>query len=350
MRTIVQPASETSSTRCTRGHQRGSEYGSDTTFQMRSSGASKPECRVTTGTQTMRRRSRTSSRCFRCDAIAAQVVERLDRLAPAVGIARLERRGEDLLEQRGLAVGGGPEDAQVAAADAELRELGRGLDDLPLGLVVERVAALALAVDDPVVLELLDELRRRAGVGQHLRERVERLGALAQDRHAPQRARVGDRLGAVHVGLRPAGGELLADHAQRQELVALEAQDRAQALDVVRASRAGSRRACGAARAASGPRGSGSSRSRCPGTRARATCRRPRSSATWPSAGGRWAPRRSSLEVRQLVLADLQLVTRLQLVRLDPVPVDVGAVQRAEVVEIEPVAAPARAGRGCARR
>src|SRR3954463_13388624 len=45
-----------------------------------------------------------------------------------------------------------------------------------------------------------------------------------------------------------------------------------------------------------------------------------------------------SAEVGELVLADLQLVAVLQLVRLDPAPVDVGAVQRAEVVDVDPVA------------
>src|SRR5919198_1069490 len=45
-------------------------------------------------------------------------------------------------------------------------------------------------------------------------------------------------------------------------------------------------------------------------------------------------------QVGQLVLADLQLVAVGQLVGLDPAPVDVGAVQRAEVVDVEAVAAP----------
>src|SRR3954447_26996657 len=48
----------------------------------------------------------------------------------------------------------------------------------------------------------------------------------------------------------------------------------------------------------------------------------------------------SALQVSQLVLAHLELVPVLQLVRLDPAAVDVGAVERAEVVEIEPVAPP----------
>src|SRR5437763_906117 len=46
-----------------------------------------------------------------------------------------------------------------------------------------------------------------------------------------------------------------------------------------------------------------------------------------------------ALEERQLVLADLQLVAVLQAVRLDPPAVDVGAVERAEVVEVQVAAA-----------
>src|SRR4051812_13811395 len=47
----------------------------------------------------------------------------------------------------------------------------------------------------------------------------------------------------------------------------------------------------------------------------------------------------ASSEVRELVLADLQLVAVLQLVRLDPAPVHVRAVERAEVVDVDAVAA-----------
>src|SRR3954468_3382404 len=56
----------------------------------------------------------------------------------------------------------------------------------------------------------------------------------------------------------------------------------------------------------------------------------------------------SAREVGELVLADLQLVAVGELVRLDPPPVDVGAVQRARVVQ-EPVARPADEHRVIAR-
>src|ERR671916_1985384 len=103
-----------------------------------------------------------------------QVLERLERLLAALGIARAQRRREDLLQQRRLAVGGGAKHAQVAPADAVARELGDGADDLALGLVVVVLAGAQLALDDAVVLELLDELRARARLLEHVLERVER--------------------------------------------------------------------------------------------------------------------------------------------------------------------------------
>src|SRR3954453_2130473 len=47
-----------------------------------------------------------------------------------------------------------------------------------------------------------------------------------------------------------------------------------------------------------------------------------------------------TLEERELVLADLQLVAVLEAVRLDAAAIDVGAVERPEVVEVEVAAAP----------
>src|SRR5919197_2081700 len=44
-------------------------------------------------------------------------------------------------------------------------------------------------------------------------------------------------------------------------------------------------------------------------------------------------------DVGELVFADLQLVAVLEAVRLDPAPVDVGAVERAGVVQEPPVGA-----------
>src|SRR5687768_17200952 len=63
------------------------------------------------------------------------------------------------------------------------------------------------------------------------------------------------------------------------------------------------------------------------------------------AAGGRARPCSSSTLIRspeesQLVLAHLKLVAVLQLVGLDPLPVHIRPVQRAEVVDVDPVAAP----------
>src|SRR5215218_2046470 len=46
----------------------------------------------------------------------------------------------------------------------------------------------------------------------------------------------------------------------------------------------------------------------------------------------------SALEVAQLVLADLNLVAVLEAMRLDPATVDVGPVQRSQIVDVEAVA------------
>src|SRR3954469_13440486 len=161
-----------------------------------------------------------------------EVLERLDGLLAPLGIPRAQRRGKDLLQQRRLAVGRRAEDAQVAPAHAVARQLGDGADDLALGLVEVGDARAHLALDDAVVLELLDQRGVGAGLVDDVVERVQRAAAAHRDAgRAPGRAAVG--LGHLAVPLLGAPArELLADDAQRQELVALQAQDRAQPLDV----------------------------------------------------------------------------------------------------------------------
>src|SRR4051812_15780538 len=121
---------------------------------------------------------------------SGQVLERLDRLAAALGIAGAQRRGEDLLEQRRLALGRGLEHAQVAAGDAVAGELGHRAHDLAFGLVVVlRPAGTAalLAAHDAVVLELLDEPRLGASLVDDVLERVERAAALEREGEPAQR-------------------------------------------------------------------------------------------------------------------------------------------------------------------
>src|SRR3954468_7176516 len=92
---------------------------------------------------------------------------------------------------------------------------------------------------------------------------------------------------------------------------------------------------------------SGNSRSSCLQTApiVSAFCLIGLSPALPPTAGGRARPCSVSMlnrspEECQLVLAHLQLVPVLQLVGLDPLAVHVGAVERAEVVDVDPVAPP----------
>ena len=163
-----------------------------------------------------------------------EVLERLDGLLAPLGVARAQRRREDLLQQRGLALGGRAEHAQVAARDAVAGELGDRAHDLALGLVVVALAVAQLALDDPEVLELLHEPRLRARLVEHLLERILRAAGAHRDRQPPQRrarAPVGLARRRRLLGRAP-GGELVTDHRQRQELVALQAQDRPQPRDV----------------------------------------------------------------------------------------------------------------------
>ena len=291
-----------------------------------------------------------------------EVLQRLDRLLAALGVARAQRRGEDLLQQRGLAVGRGAEDAQVAPADAVAGELGDRADDLALGLVVVLRAARRRArsplmtpyssssCDQPAARRRSPRGRPRASTARPPADRERQPPRAAPGRASPRRRRRGVAGGARRRSRarRPApGGSPAAAGTRRAAGAGSCAGARRR-----RASRAGSRRACAAASAASGPRGSGSSRSRCPGTPARAPCRPRRSSSTCVRAVGGSAGRRqgvarrggsamrpgSAREERELVLADLQLVAVVEPVRLDPLAVDVGAVQRAESSRYQPPA------------
>src|SRR3954447_15935373 len=169
-----------------------------------------------------------------------EVLERLDRLLAALGVARAQRRGEDLLQQRRLAVGRGPERAQVAPADAVAGELGHRAHDLALGLVVVLRAGAVLALDAAVVLERGDEPRVGARLLDDVVERVQRAARRRRDARPALAPRGGGAVAAPaarrgEIGLGAPRGQLLADDAQRQELVALQAQDRPQAGDVARA-------------------------------------------------------------------------------------------------------------------
>src|SRR5579859_4117953 len=83
-----------------------------------------------------------------------QVLERFDRLLAAVGVTRAQRRSENALKQRGLAVGRAAKNPQVAPADPVPGELGHGPHDLPLGLLEVPHARTLLALDHPELDEL----------------------------------------------------------------------------------------------------------------------------------------------------------------------------------------------------
>ena len=81
-----------------------------------------------------------------------QALEVLNRLLASRLTAGAKLGTEELLEQRNLAVRRGTKDAQVAARDAELRQLRRGADDLEVGLVVRGAPLAAVGRDDAELL------------------------------------------------------------------------------------------------------------------------------------------------------------------------------------------------------
>src|SRR4051812_50065788 len=93
-----------------------------------------------------------------------EILERFDRLLAPLRVPRAQRGREDLLEQGRLTVGRGPEDAQVAPAYAETRQLGDRADDLLLGVGGEEVGVVALAVGGGVVVGVAGQVRLGWGV------------------------------------------------------------------------------------------------------------------------------------------------------------------------------------------
>src|SRR5262249_26356170 len=148
-----------------------------------------------------------------------QVVER--RFAP-IRVARPQRGTDELSEERRLAIGGRAERAEVPRADPVRRELRADRRDLRVARRVAPVSPTSARLEEPVLLELPHELRRRAGTLLDL--------GRAQLLFRPCKAG-GASAAASLVRLR--GRELLADDAQRQELVALEPENRPETLDGV---------------------------------------------------------------------------------------------------------------------
>ena len=136
----------------------------------------------------------------------------------AVGVVRAELRRHDLLELRGLLLGSGLERAQVPRLDAVARELEARGHDVHVPLGIPPLTAVRGRIEQPVVLEVAHEGGRRARPFAERLE-VEVLLGLAETHARP--------------GLAPRRSELLADDAERQKLVALQAKDRLEPVDVV---------------------------------------------------------------------------------------------------------------------
>src|SRR5207248_1109270 len=135
-------------------------------------------------------------------------------------VARAQRRRHEAFEQRDLVVRARPEGAQVARVDPVLAELRADRRDLDVRLGVELLGVALPRREEAEVLELARELRRDPCPRAQLGERQLRLGLVESALPSPA------------PGLRARRGELLPDHAERQELVALQPEDRLQPLDV----------------------------------------------------------------------------------------------------------------------
>jgi len=150
--------------------------------------------------------------------------ERRERLevfearAVTIGIVRAELRRDDLLELRRLLLGTGLEGPQVPGLDPVARELEARGDDVRVTFRVAPPSPLLPRLEQPVVLEVAHE-RRRCSSALAERVEVELLLGLAEPGARP-------RLPARRC-------KLLPDDAKREELVALEAEDRLQPVDVV---------------------------------------------------------------------------------------------------------------------
>ena len=250
-------------------------------------------------------------------------LEVLERRTPPLRVAGAEAGRDELLQQRRLAPCGGPEGPQVARVEAVAREASAGGGDLDVALAVVALARPRSAVS-----------RGRTPRGG-ARTRAEMPGALAELRQvelAPGSRSAGARFGAAPA--LPASIASLITRSGRNS-------SRWRRRIVSSRSTSPSEKSRYPPRVRRGgadpdPRGSGSSRSRCRGTR-RAAARRPRRScAAAGSCAVGWVVVLMEQE-RHSVLADLHLVVGGEIDALDPVPVDERPVEAPEVADREGV-------------
>src|SRR5438105_206158 len=156
--------------------------------------------------------------------VLRQLAERLQvrsSLPTPLGVPRADRGCDDRLEQVGLAVGGCSELAEMSRREPEARQLAARRRNVEIRLGVQAVAALDPRLEQAEVLQLTGELRIDACAVAELSEVELALLVGKTARLAPASF------------LRERRGKLLANHAERQELVPLQPEDRFEPVDVV---------------------------------------------------------------------------------------------------------------------
>src|SRR5688572_15517301 len=152
-----------------------------------------------------------------------QPLEVFESILAALRVAGAEAGRDELFDERSLAPRAGHERAQMARVDPESSKTRAGAGDIRLALAVETLPAFGAGHEETELLELAHEV---VGHGCALAElALVDLVLVTEHAYAPSPRPIVGRSWAV---------ELLADHPQRKELVALQLQDRRQPLDVVR--------------------------------------------------------------------------------------------------------------------
>src|SRR3954469_8278022 len=138
----------------------------------------------------------------------------------AVGIACAQRRPDDLFDEPGFPVRGGPEAAQMTRRDPELSEAAAGKGDVGVELRITLLASFGTRREQAELFELAGQPRVDARA----------LAKLGQVELGLFLAQAGTPALAVTCGRR---GQLLADNPQWQKLVSLQPQNRLEPLQVV---------------------------------------------------------------------------------------------------------------------
>src|SRR5919199_4336705 len=133
-----------------------------------------------------------------------ELLEVLHPRLPPLRVAGAQSGRDDGFQQARFAGRRGPEGAQVAGRDAELRETRAGERDVDVALAVELLPLVRVRLEEPVVLELTRKLAADPGAPAELPE-VQVLLPTEPKRPRP-----------LAVLAARGRGKLLTDHAQRQ--------------------------------------------------------------------------------------------------------------------------------------